>query len=444
MQSNKIGTIRLSENTEASQVYIFLTVITCLLCMRGYIALLQPLVLDNLGVATGDHGKLTGNLATVDQIAALALISIFGALADRWGRRLVLIFAIVGMTAATVFYPLAGTVLALFTVRAIFGISGTALSAGGATKIVDYPHEDSRGKFVSFMLIVQGLTSAVLIGQVAARIPGWLLKAGLTKAEAANVSFLIVALLGILAFVLATWFLQKDRPHQDVEAGIFVRKRLTGFVSNLAAVARHASANKQFRLIMALALVIRSDFAIVEVFLSLWVVSIARSAGIEQTEALVIAGLCFSILHIANLASPAIFGFLVDRYDRSLLLLGALALGLITYSVPYILGVTLGWPLYLCVLAIGLSESGTIVCAQTMLGQQSPPDLRGSAMGVFIMLGTVGVIAVNVAAGFLFDILGPTAPFALVGALNGVFFFVALAMLGVGRARKIHPVSGQS
>jgi predicted MFS family arabinose efflux permease len=68
------------------------------------------------------------------------------------------------------------------------------------------------------------------------------------------------------------------------------------------------------------------------------------------------------------------------------------------------------------------------VVAQSVLGEESPAELRGISMSVFALLGTLGVLLSTSVGGQLFDRVGPAAPFLFVGALNLVFAIWAITM----------------
>jgi len=67
-----------------------------------------------------------------------------------------------------------------------------------------------------------------------------------------------------------------------------------------------------------------------------------------------------------------------------------------------------------------------------LVADTAPPELRGSAFGVFNLATGVALLAASVAAGVLWDVAGPQATF-----LGGVAFAAAAALMlaGVKRAR---------
>jgi MFS family permease len=74
----------------------------------------------------------------------------------------------------------------------------------------------------------------------------------------------------------------------------------------------------------------------------------------------------------------------------------------------------------------------------TLIADTAPPELRGTAYGVFNLLGGLALLAASVVAGALWDSLGPRATF-LAGA-----GMTALALLGLAGVRWRVPGLGAS
>ena len=55
-----------------------------------------------------------------------------------------------------------------------------------------------------------------------------------------------------------------------------------------------------------------------------------------------------------------------------------------------------------------------------------PGDISGSMRGIFNFFGQIGTLSLTLLAGWLFDNVGPTAPFILVGILDFILVVVML------------------
>ncbi len=418
-----LGPIKLAPGVLPSQIPIFIFVVLAALCVTVFLPLMQALVFTEiLHVPKPEHGRLAGNLVTTQQLAALLFFGLTGSLTDRLGRKNVLMIAITGFVACLIAYPLASTVLMLFVLQFIYGIMTTGHIVGSSTMVADYPDNSSRGKFVAMIILVQAAVSGLVVGWLGARLPGWLVNSGLEPALAGRYAFWALAGLGGIGVMVAYLFL-KDPPRtgKPPARARNMKEGLQTFVKNIGLVIAAGRKNPRFGLVMLMGLVIRSDYLVMLSFVSLWVVNAATSQGIATVDALKTAGALLITFKLATAAAQVLFGFVADRINRSILLVVALTLTAFSLISTLLISDVFGTLMYVVVACIGITESALIVCGQAMLGEEAPPDLRGSATGIFYFTGTLGVVVMSFLAGFLFDKVGYAAPFVLVGALNLTF-----------------------
>ena len=198
---------------------------------------------------------------------------------------------------------------------------------------------------------------------------------------------------------------------------------------------------------------VRSPFSLVELkrlgLAYWWVVGIAVVFSIARfSEAFLIlraqavglpAMLVPMVLVLMNFvyalaAYPA--GVLSDRANRITVLsvgFGLLAAADLVLSFTNgLAGVTAGVALW------GLHMGFTQGLLATLVADTAPPELRGTAYGIFNLLCGVAMLAASVLAGALWDGVGPQSTF-LAGA---VFTGLALALLAL--TRRIAPTVGQT
>ena len=436
-----LGPIRLAPGVRPSQIFVFMFVVVSALCIVTFLPMMQAFVFTEiLHVPRAEQGRLAGNLTTVQQIAVLLFVGLSGALTDRVGRKRVLVIAVLGYVLCLVAYPLASGVAMLFALQFLFGMMSTGHIAGSATMIVDYPDNASRGKFIALMLLVQAGATALLVGWVGARLPSWLVGSGLGAALAGRYAFWAVAGLGVVGALVALFLLENPpRAAASAAAPAPPQNRSLGeafstFIANLRLVVAHGRRNARFGLVMLMGFVIRSDYFVMLSFVSLWVVNAATGQGISSVEALKTAGALMVTFKLATAAAQLLFGFVADRVNRTLLLVASLALtGLALMSTMFVHDV-FGLGMFIVVACIGVTESALIVCGQAILGEEAPVELRGSALGIFYFCGTLGVVVMSFVSGFLFDKVGYSAPFVMVGLLN--LLFAALAVVLVVRHQR--------
>lgn len=133
-------------------------------------------------------------------------------------------------------------------------------------------------------------------------------------------------------------------------------------------------------------------------------------------------------------AYPA--GALSDRVNRlTILIIGFTLLIAADLTLAFsdrLLGVTLGVVLW------GLHMGFTQGLLATLVADTAPPELRGTAFGMFNLLGGLALLTASVVAGVLWDQLGTQATF-LAGA-----GFTAFALIGLGIVRRRVPSLGLS
>ena len=132
-------------------------------------------------------------------------------------------------------------------------------------------------------------------------------------------------------------------------------------------------------------------------------------------------------------AYPA--GALSDRANRISILAAGLGLlvaaDLVLAFTNGIAGVALGVALW------GLHMGFTQGLLATLVADTAPPELRGTAYGVFNLLSGLALLVASVLAGALWQSVGPQGTF-LAGAV-----FAVLALAGLAATRRIKPAAGR-
>jgi len=135
------------------------------------------------------------------------------------------------------------------------------------------------------------------------------------------------------------------------------------------------------------------------------------------------------LMNVAYALSAYPVGVVSDRINRTTLLVAGLAIlvgaDLVLALSQGLVGVSVGIVLW------GLHMGVTQGLLATLVADTAPTELRGTAYGVFNLMGGVAVLAASVIAGGLWDIVGPQATF-LAGA---AFTFLALIGLIAIRGR---------
>ncbi len=372
---------------------------------------MQPYLLHGqIAVPAANTGRLTSHLSVMQEILVLACVGPIGAASDRVGRRTVFALGLLVVAVGLVQFSFAATVPELFGARAVFAFGTAATTATLAAVAADYPDNAARGKFLGLMLVTQQLAILLLVATIAARLPGWLVARGLGAVSAGQITFRAAAAFGLLGALLAWRGLARKAARETAaQQNLF---------ASLALIAAHIRRHPPYIMVVAVAFVARGDAAIMSGFLSLWVVRSAGAGGIAAATAMHSAGLLLSSATICGMASACIAGFTADRVSRIAALAASLALAGAGNMLLLAIHDFAHWPATVLIGLIAAAETAIVVFGQALLGEQTPAELRGAAIGVFSMCGSLGVLILVFAGGLLFDLVSGAAPFAMLGAVN--------------------------
>jgi MFS family permease len=161
---------------------------------------------------------------------------------------------------------------------------------------------------------------------------------------------------------------------------------------------------------------------------------ILRAQSVGLPLALVPAVLVVMNIVYALAAYPA--GVLSDRVDRVTVLTGGFLL-LVAADVALafasgVLGVMVGVALW------GLHMGFTQGLLAALVADAAPPELRGTAFGMFNLLTGIALLAASVIAGALWDALGPQGTF-IAGAAFTLLALAGLLALGRRPAAEVRP-----
>ncbi|NBR17379.1 MAG: MFS transporter [Gammaproteobacteria bacterium] len=169
---------------------------------------LQPYLFNAvLEVPIGEQGKLSGSLASFNEILFLMTASFIGAASDKVGRRPLYALGFVIMASAYVLYPLATEASQLFLFRGIFAIGAACVSSMLAAIIADYAMESSRGRLVGICFFLNGIGVATLV-VFGGRLPKIIEAMGAEPVMAARCAYWTVAALCFLPFLIVAFGLQ--------------------------------------------------------------------------------------------------------------------------------------------------------------------------------------------------------------------------------------------
>jgi MFS family permease len=342
--------------------------------------------------------------------ATASIVKIFsGAISDWLGKRKLLAAIGYGLAAFTKpVFPLAASVSWLVAARFVDRIGKGIRGAPRDALVADIAPAHLRG--ASFGLRQSLDTVGAFLGPLLAIGLMWL------TVNNFQVVFWVAVIPAFLALGLLLFAVQEpERP-----AGL----RKVRFPLSLPELKRLGSA---YWLVVAVATV----FTLAR-FSEAFLVLRAQGTGLP----LVLIPMVLVVMNVvyAFAAYPA--GVLSDRYNRLTVLIIGLALliaaDLVLAFAPGLTGVAVGVALW------GLHLGVTQGLLATLVADTAPTELRGTAYGMFNLMGGLALLAASVVAGLLWDGFGPQATF-LAGAA-----FTALALVGLALVRWHLPALGAS
>lgn len=418
----QVGPISLAAGVRRMHFWTYLYAAFICIAMLSGMNFLQIYLLDvHLQIPRSEQGALTGFLAFCTEVVALVLIVPFGVLADRIGRRPVVVFGLLVCGLGYALFPFATSAAQLIAFRILFAVGSAALAALIAVVGNDYTRERSRGRLFGVTGLMNGL-GVIFMSAGLAQIPAVLAGRGFEPVAAGKGMFLTAAALCIGSALVLRFGL---RP------GVPVRVPVRASAAQSLTSGLRAARNPRIVLSYLAAFAGRADNAVKALFLSAWVVQIAPAAGIAAPAAMAHGGRLMALMGVVTLLWVPAFGYLLDRLNRvsgmalamGLAAAGYLSMGLITSPFDSAM-----LPAFV-LLAMG--QGSAIVASVTLVGQEAAPAERGAIIATNGWFGAVGILVASLLGGVLFDALDPSAPFVLIGAFQ---FFVLLYALYV-RAR---------
>lgn len=388
------------------------------MAMISFMSFMQPYVLTELmNVPPEEQGGLTGNLHAFQEVIFILLAGFVGALSDKIGRPLVYGSGFIMVALGYGLYPMSDSITQLYIVRGLFSVGVAMVAVMLSACSVDYIQERSRGRWIGMMSIFNGL-GIVSMSAMLSRLPSMYENAGNDVVTSGQFSFWTVSALCLIVGLALVFGLYRGPGNHDDEHSNLLSKVKYGIDAGI----------KRPRLAIAYggAFIGRGDFAVIGAFFSLWLTQVGIEQGMSAAEALKQAGLMFAGIQICAMIWAPVMGIMTDRLRR----MTAVSIGLLIAGTGYIAMSFVPDPfgpwMYPAAIMLGMGETSVIISVAALLGQESNSPNRGSIVGVFGLLGGFGIFVTVLIGGHLFDGIGRTAPFMMMGLMNIALMLAAL------------------
>lgn len=383
-----------------------------------------------LGIPDAERGRLAGKLDFIAEIPTLLLAGLFGAWADRIGRRVLYAGGFACLALGFLLFPLASPGFMLYLPVLLCACGAAAIGTMLATVIADYPTERARGKLVGACFFLNGIGIATMIS-VPTKLPAALRPAAGDPVMALRWTYWIVAGLCLIpllatAFGLAPW-----------------RRRDAASAAQLPPLAQRlliglkAARDPRIRLAYASAIVTRAALSIVSGFFFMWMVQAGKARGMSVEQSYAASGGVLVTVQIVATAWAAIVITFIDRFDRVVALAMGSGLTAIGYTLFGLQDDPFQPAMYGFAVLMGIGEMSGILTSQSLIGKVAPETTRGSVIGVYTICGGLGILGSALLGGWLFDVWRPSAPYILMGTASALLCCYALKVRYGERLRQM-------
>ncbi|MEH6607310.1 MAG: MFS transporter [Pseudomonadales bacterium] len=406
--------INLQPDVKGSNVLGYLLACWAGIMVASFVPTLQPYLLTEfLHVPEAKQGVVSGKLAFLGEVVFILTAGFWGAISDKFGRRIVIASAFLIFSVGIWCYPRVDSLMQLYMARSLIGFGFAAYSCMAITLIADYAQPDSRGKLTGYHGIANGFGALTAVFFLL-RLPAMLQARGMSPVEAGYITYNIVAVM-MLVIALLTWLGTKDNKQDSSEE----KASLVSIFRGGLLAAKHPV----IRLSYAAAFVARGNLTIVGTFFTLWLANYGTDIGLDRAEGIKRAGMVVGIAQMVTLFGAVAFGIMADKFDHIKVLMLTLFIAAIGYGSTYFIVNPFGGWMIVCAVFIGLGEVGCIITSAVLIADHSPVKVRGAVIGFFNICGGLGILVASAVGGYLFDYWDPTGPFVLFALAAIVVFF---------------------
>lgn len=384
------------------------------LCFWAGLAGLLPTL--PLFIATlGGNGQQIGLVMASFAIGLLVARPTLSRLADKQGRRLVMLIGLVAITLAPFGYLLVfllphltvpvtllqrtitvdGSMLAMMVIRAFHGLSIAAFVVAYSALVIDLSPPANRGELIGYMSLVNPVGMAL----------GPALGGFLYEASGFTTAFLVMGILGLVGIGLIVKLEEPVPPPLDptlppiADQNVFWRLLLTG----------------RIRVPALILLLVGLAFGTLSTFVPLYVREVGLSLNV---------GLIYTASAIASFASRLLVGRASDRHGRGRFITASLAF--------YSLSMMMFWmadsaPMFLLAgLLQGLAAGTLIPMIAALMADRSRANERGRIFGLAMVGFDVGIALAGPSFGWFADLISYRGAFgiACLMTLLGLLIFI--------------------
>ncbi len=395
----------MAQATEASEggrerwkTVLYASFIAQMLSIIGFSASIPfiPLFLSQeLGITNGaEAGLWSGTMGAVSSLTMAVLAPVWGSLADRYGRKSMVLRAMLGGSVLVAFMAVSNSVWVLFLLRVMQGaLTGTVPANIALVASMTPRHRLGYALGLMSTAVFAGTSIGPLLGGTLADLFGH------------RISFVITSVALGLAALIVIFFVHEDfqpvRPDPNTPRHSLTRRM------------KDALGQKEFLAMLAILTLVQFANTVITPVLALFIK--ALNGTIDGAASL--AGLELGITGIASALSATVAGRLSDRFgNRRVLVVSAVAASLLYLPQAAVTNV---WQLLALRGAMGLFFGGILPSANALIAGVIPEGRKGAAYGLVSSASSLGFA------------LGPITGAVIAAVLDtrAVFLVTALVLL---------------
>ena len=362
-------------------------------------------------------------------------------LADRFGRRIIILCCLAVIGAAMVATAMVSTISLLITMRVITGLGVGGLLASLNTMVAEYSSNRRRNFAISF------LQSGYPIGAVV----GGLIAAPLIPAYGWQMVFIAGGLATLVMVPVAIWLLPESlhylverRPRKALEQVNRILSRLGRSALAELPVLLETSPPPRVKEILSPALKVNTLLLWLSFFMSmltlyfllLWTPQIIVNAGLPTSQGIIVG----ATLNGGGLVGMLLLGYFSERFGLHRLIIAFFLMAAISMIAFALIDASPNVLLALA-FALGFFTVGGMIGLYSVAAGLYPTTLRNTGLGWGIGIGRLGAIIGPNVAGVLIGIGWEQADYFLLLSLPLLVAIASTWALGKSQARAVGPLA---